>query len=75
MFEILGDLWVFDAVAAIGVYEPDEEDLNPSWQIKVLQRGVTDWVAYDFDSEEEAIKQYHYIATEWMKVRISSSPP
>ncbi|MHB9009760.1 MAG: hypothetical protein ACYDC1_22830 [Limisphaerales bacterium] len=69
MFELLGDIWVFSAVAAIGVFEPEEDDDEPCWEIRVLQRGVTEWERYCFDTEEEARRRHYQIAAEWKKAQ------
>jgi hypothetical protein len=65
LFEIEGDIYAADAVAAILVYPPDEEAEEEQWTVRVALRGVPETQCYYKDTEAQARQAQLQAAAAW----------
>jgi hypothetical protein len=65
LFEIQGDVYAADAVAAILVFPPNEDEEEEQWTVRIALRGMADTQCYYEDSEEDARQTQMQAVAAW----------
>ena len=65
LFEVEGDVFAADAVAAVVVYPPNEDEDEEQWTISVVLRGRAEPVKYYAETESDARETQLKAVTAW----------
>ncbi len=65
LFEFAGDMFAADALAAVVVYPPNEDEDESQWTISLILRGVAEPVKYYAETEEDARETQLQVVAAW----------